>query len=87
MEAVGVKPDSLGCEICKPAMGSILSSLWNEPVMSSSHHQNQDTNDKYWNYLYGSNVSDLTLDRYLANMQRNGCPPSTSLASFTHSQL
>lgn len=27
MKEIGVKPDSLGCEICKPAIGSILSSL------------------------------------------------------------
>lgn len=47
MEAVGVKQDSLGCEICKPAIGSILSSLYNELVMAPIHHANQDTNDKY----------------------------------------
>lgn len=38
MEAVGIKKDSLGCEICKPAIGSILSSLWNEHVMNPVHH-------------------------------------------------
>jgi nitrite reductase (NAD(P)H) len=27
MEAVGVDKDSIGCETCKPAIGSILSSL------------------------------------------------------------
>ena len=27
MEDSGVKKDSVGCEICKPAIGSILSSL------------------------------------------------------------
>ncbi|KAG2363511.1 hypothetical protein BDR07DRAFT_1483621 [Suillus spraguei] len=47
MKAVGVKQDSLGCEICKPAIGSILSSLYNELVMAPIHHANQDTNDKY----------------------------------------
>ncbi|KAH9920537.1 nitrite reductase [Epithele typhae] len=47
MAAVGVVPDALGCEICKPAMGSILSSLWNEHIMNPEHHANQDTNDKF----------------------------------------
>ncbi|KAI0716158.1 nitrite reductase [Cerioporus squamosus] len=47
METVGVKPDSVGCEVCKPAIGSILSSLWNEHVMNPAHHANQDTNDRF----------------------------------------
>ncbi|KAG2156771.1 uncharacterized protein EDB93DRAFT_1238676 [Suillus bovinus] len=47
MEAAGVKKDSLGCEICKPVIGSILSSLYNELVVAPVHHANQDTNDKY----------------------------------------
>ncbi|KAJ8585502.1 nitrite reductase [Rhizopogon salebrosus TDB-379] len=47
VEAVGVKKDSLGCETCKPAIGSILSSLYNELVVAPVHHANQDTNDKY----------------------------------------
>ncbi|KAG1736104.1 uncharacterized protein EDB91DRAFT_1142842 [Suillus paluster] len=47
MEAAGVKKDSIGCEICKPAIGSILSSLYNELVLAPIHHANQDTNDKY----------------------------------------
>ena len=38
MAAVGVTSDSLGCEICKPAIGSILSSLWNEHIMKPEHH-------------------------------------------------
>ncbi|KAF7300645.1 NAD(P)H nitrite reductase [Mycena chlorophos] len=47
MREVGKKPDALGCEICKPAIGSILSSLYNEHIMAPAHHQNQDTNDRY----------------------------------------
>lgn len=47
MQEAGQNPDSIGCEICKPAVASILSSLHNEFVMSPAHHQNQDTNDKY----------------------------------------
>ena len=38
MQAVGVKGDSLGCEICKPAVASILSSLWNEHIMKPEHN-------------------------------------------------
>ncbi|KAB5593146.1 Nitrite reductase (NAD(P)H) large subunit [Ceratobasidium theobromae] len=40
-------PNCVGCEICKPAIGSILSSLYNEHVMDPPHHQLQDTNDRY----------------------------------------
>ncbi|KAJ7484733.1 nitrite reductase [Mycena latifolia] len=47
MNASGVNKNSLGCEICKPAIGSILSSLYNEHIMSPAHHQNQDTNDRF----------------------------------------
>lgn len=38
MDAVGVNKDSVGCEVCKPAVGSILSTLWNEHVMDPVHH-------------------------------------------------
>lgn len=47
MREAGENPTSIGCEICKPAVASILSSLHNEFVMAPTHHQNQDTNDKY----------------------------------------
>ncbi|EPQ53160.1 nitrite reductase [Gloeophyllum trabeum ATCC 11539] len=47
MESAGVNKDSLGCEVCKPTIGSILSSLFNEHVMNPVHHANQDTNDRY----------------------------------------
>ncbi|CAE6437499.1 unnamed protein product [Rhizoctonia solani] len=45
--AISPTPTCVGCEICKPAIGSILSSLYNEPVMDAPHHQLQDTNDRY----------------------------------------
>ncbi len=38
MAAVGVNPDSVGCETCKPTIGSILSSLWNENIINPEHH-------------------------------------------------
>ncbi|KFA65808.1 hypothetical protein S40285_05369 [Stachybotrys chlorohalonatus IBT 40285] len=47
MRAVGKKSDSLGCEVCRPAVGSILSSLYNEWIMEPSLRQTQDTNDRY----------------------------------------
>lgn len=36
-----------GCEICKPAVASILASLWNENIVEPSHHTLQDTNDRF----------------------------------------
>ena len=35
----------LGCDICKPAVGSILASFWNEYVLDKKHIGLQDTND------------------------------------------
>ncbi len=34
-----------GCEICKPAVASILASLWNDMILE--HQGEQDTNDRY----------------------------------------
>ncbi len=34
-----------GCEICKPTIGSILASYWNEYVLKEEHIALQDTND------------------------------------------
>jgi nitrite reductase (NADH) large subunit len=36
-----------GCEICKPALASILASLWNEDVLDAQHQTLQDTNDRF----------------------------------------
>jgi nitrite reductase (NADH) large subunit len=36
-----------GCEICKPAVTSILASLWNEDIMRPEHETLQDTNDRF----------------------------------------
>ena len=36
-----------GCEICKPAVASILASLWSESLTDPSHHTLQDTNDRF----------------------------------------
>ncbi|WP_077340469.1 nitrite reductase large subunit NirB [Pseudocolwellia agarivorans] len=37
----------IGCEICKPAVGSILSSVWNDYILKEDHLPLQDTNDTY----------------------------------------
>lgn len=37
----------LGCDICKPAVGSILASVWNDYILEPSHLPLQDTNDTY----------------------------------------
>jgi len=36
-----------GCDICKPAVGSILASYWNDYVLSNKFYNLQDTNDTY----------------------------------------
>src|SRR6185369_5410692 len=35
-----------GCEICKPAVASILASSWNDHVLDRKHIPLQDTNDR-----------------------------------------
>jgi nitrite reductase (NADH) large subunit len=37
----------LGCDICKPAVASILASCWNEFVLQKRHAKLQDTNDYF----------------------------------------
>jgi len=37
----------LGCEICKPLAGSVLSSVWNDYILKKPHLSLQDTNDTY----------------------------------------
>lgn len=37
----------LGCEICKPAVGSILASVYNDYILKNEHLPLQDTNDIY----------------------------------------
>ena len=36
-----------GCEICKPAVASILASTWNDYILRKEHVGLQDTNDRY----------------------------------------
>jgi nitrite reductase (NADH) large subunit len=37
----------LGCDICKPAVASVLASTWNEHILKPRHASIQDTNDYY----------------------------------------
>ncbi len=46
----------LGCDICKPTVGSILASCWNEYVLKNEHATLQDTND----YFLGNMQKDGT---------------------------
>jgi nitrite reductase (NADH) large subunit len=36
-----------GCEICKPAVSSILASLWNDMILKKGNDTAQDSNDRY----------------------------------------
>lgn len=36
-----------GCDICKPVVGSILASLWNDYILKEQHVGLQDTNDNF----------------------------------------
>lgn len=47
MKECGKRPESLGCEVCKPTLGSILSSLYNQHIIDKPLHGLQDTNDKF----------------------------------------
>ncbi|MDW5498680.1 nitrite reductase large subunit NirB [Serratia proteamaculans] len=37
-----------GCEVCKPLVGSILASCWNEYLLKPQHLPLQDTNDRFF---------------------------------------
>lgn len=47
MRAYGKRADAIGCEICKPCVASIISSIYNPFVMSPETHHLQDTNDRF----------------------------------------
>lgn len=47
MMSAGSSPESLGCENCKPTIGNILASLFNQHVMDKPVHDLQDTNDRF----------------------------------------
>ena len=47
MKDAGKNPESLGCEVCKPTIGSILASLFNKHILDKPIHGLQDTNDRF----------------------------------------
>ena len=47
MEECGNDAESSGCEVCKPTLGSILASLYNQHIMDKPLHGLQDTNDRF----------------------------------------
>ena len=46
-EIVGKHGRGRGCDICKPAVASILAACWNEYVLKPKHASLQDTNDRF----------------------------------------
>jgi len=46
-ELIARHGSGVGCEICKPAVASILASTWNEYILKEPHAGLQDTNDRY----------------------------------------
>ncbi|KAK5113696.1 hypothetical protein LTR62_003323 [Meristemomyces frigidus] len=47
MAQCGKDPESLGCEACKPAIGSITASLYNKHILDNDTRGLQDTNDRF----------------------------------------
>jgi nitrite reductase (NAD(P)H) len=47
MKECGREPESVGCEACKPTVGSIIASLFNKHIIEQPHRGLQDTNDKF----------------------------------------
>ena len=46
-DAIAQYGTGYGCEICKPAIASILAALWNDNIMLPEHLTLQDTNDRF----------------------------------------
>lgn len=47
MMHAGKETDSAGCEVCKPAIGSIQASLYNKHLLDDDRRGLQDTNDRF----------------------------------------
>lgn len=47
-ELIGKHGRGHGCEICKPLVGSVLASCWNEYLLKPQHLPLQDTNDRFF---------------------------------------
>ncbi|AMO55787.1 nitrite reductase [Endozoicomonas montiporae] len=55
-EVIEKHGSGLGCDICKPTVGSILASCWNDYILHDEHAPLQDTND----YFLGNMQKDGT---------------------------
>lgn len=75
MREAGNDKDSFGCEMCKPAVGSIFASLWNRHVMDKPTHGLQDTNDRFLGNIQRNgtfsvvprmSAGEITADKLLA---------------------
>lgn len=47
-ELIGKHGHGHGCEICKPLVGSVLASCWNDYLLKPQHLPLQDTNDRFF---------------------------------------
>lgn len=47
MAHAGKDPNSTGCELCKPTIGSIIASLFNRHIIDAERRGLQDTNDRF----------------------------------------
>jgi nitrite reductase (NAD(P)H) len=47
MKECGKDPNSLGCEVCKPTIGSIIASLFNKHILDKQIRGLQETNDRF----------------------------------------
>lgn len=47
MAQCGKDPESVGCEACKPTIGSIIASLFNKHIMDTDRRGLQETNDRF----------------------------------------
>ncbi|QDS71005.1 hypothetical protein FKW77_007825 [Venturia effusa] len=47
MKESGKDPESVGCEVCKPTVGSIIASLFNKHIVDAPRRGLQETNDKF----------------------------------------
>ncbi|KAE9986489.1 hypothetical protein EG327_004273 [Venturia inaequalis] len=47
MKDSGKEPESVGCEVCKPTVGSIIASLFNKHIVDAPRRGLQETNDKF----------------------------------------
>jgi nitrite reductase (NADH) large subunit len=46
-ELISMHGQGRGCEVCKPAVASILAAVWNEHILEKPHAPLQDTNDRF----------------------------------------